>query len=479
VEEESVADVVAALSENDVQIVDENGDPVAMASMEAEEMLQSKDPFFWDPTANSGAGAWVGYTVDGTGCPVNVECRDSLTDTPFQDAVDNAPDGSMIYVADGDYAEDVVVNTPNLSFSAFYSIEVPDANANITPIINSSGYVTLDKITLNVDFGTTNGVYANEVVVNGPGGWLEDGLALVNAGGTVEGDIKIANVGKTYKDGNNWQYSARDHHHPNSSFDYEWECGEPDKLIYPNRSPYRMILRNPYDKIITDYYDNRAADPPNKNGDERDYGLTGEQRIEDLLIAVNLAEDPNYGPTDPHTKWGRLKEERTYWYLLGDTGKGFTGNTASKVQQKAEADAIVLGDYSEYTQYWDVWFMEPKFERANREEPVSVSPSNTQLTFFVYDPRPIYGCIDPEALNYDPNATEQREEDVCEYPIDPPTTTTTTTTPGDPVFVAAVEEVLIPVTGADLGMQAIVPASGLLLVGISFLMKGWMDNKKK
>ena len=117
---------------------------------------------------------------------------------------------------------------------------------------------------------------------------------------------------------NNWQYSARDHHHINSSFDYEWECGEPDKLIYPNRSPYRMILRNPFDQEILDYYDNRI---PDNNGDERAYGLTGEQRIEDLLIAVNLSEEPG-----PDGYWTRLEEERTYWYLLGDTGKGFANN---------------------------------------------------------------------------------------------------------------------------------------------------------
>ena len=54
-------------------------------------------------------------------------------------------------------------------------------------------------------------------------------------------------------------YSADGHYRVkdanDASINYEWECGEPDTLIYPGRV-YRMVLKGPMDPDILDYYEN-------------------------------------------------------------------------------------------------------------------------------------------------------------------------------------------------------------------------------
>ncbi|MBU1977562.1 MAG: hypothetical protein KJ958_00160, partial [Gammaproteobacteria bacterium] len=185
--EETLAEVVEFLNEEGIVLADEAGDELALSSTEAAEVLATSDPFFWNPTTSQ----WEGYTVDGTGCPANVACF--ADPSPFQAAVNAAPAGSAIYVAQDTYDEDVTINTQNLSFVGFSSITVADASTYAVPTL-VSGYAVVKSLTLNADFGTTLGVYADEVIVNA-GGKLNDGLSLVNAGGTVEASVNLVSVG--------------------------------------------------------------------------------------------------------------------------------------------------------------------------------------------------------------------------------------------------------------------------------------------
>ena len=380
-ESEDLAEIVDVLNEQNVQVVGEDGQPLALASEEAAEILTDMDPFFWN------GSEWIGYTVSGSGCPANVTCNASPT--PFQAAVTAAGSGTTIYVASGNYAEDVVINTPDLSFVAFHSITV-DASSN-SPTLYNSGYAVVDQITLNVDFGTTAGVYADYVVVNEPGetgGRLDDALALVDHDGRIEADVVIYNSGGTKR--------VKDKNHPEINF--EWECGEPNEVIHLNRT-YRMILMNPLDPAILAYYE--------AHGDERstlapDYlDLTALERIEDLEIAFNLNEGSE--------GWSNHDEERIYWYLLGNIGKDNNNtNIGLNGAQQVKADEVVDGIWDAIARNWKVWFMWPILENG-----IEVSPENRQLTFFPYDPAPVPGCTDPDAVNYDPNATEDNGK--CVY----------------------------------------------------------------
>jgi len=479
--EEAVVDlteVVEAISENDIQIVGADGEALSMASLEAEDVLLSTDPFFWDSTLPT--PGWVGYTVSGSGCPANVTCYPSPK--PFKAAVAAAPPNSTIYVASGEYHEEVVVNTVGLSFTAFQTITVPTTN---TLSVYTPGNAVVDKITLNADFVKTLGVYADLVVVNDSthtDGRLDDAMALSNDGGRIEADVIL------YTDSG--QYRIKDANHP--GINYEWECGEPNTLIYNTK--YRMTLMNPLDQTILDFY--------KTHGDERStldpsslyyYNRTALERMNDLLIGVNVNED-----TLGAFSWGEEDEKQIYWNLVGNIGKDNNGANLDVVtnDRYLEIDKIIDGTYNDVSRYWGIWFLWPGLANGIQDPNVrpgdgsynGVSGTNnelTQLTFFVYDPRPVFGCMDPNALNYNPEATKANAD--CEYPkeqtpVDPGTPTVVLAPPPVDVLTIPVtggENFLIPVTGADLSLQVLVPFGGTLLLGISFLVKGIYGKIKK
>ncbi len=420
----NVSEIVEVLSEAQVQIVDESGEALPLASVEAVEVLANSDPFFWD------GSEWVGYTVSGTGCPANVTCIQN--DFPFQEAVNQAGQGNMIYVASGTYDEDVVVGTgsEDLSFTAFHAITVPYADQEAGVTVNSSGYALLNSITLNVNFGTTLGVYADEVIVNefgtgNIGGQLEDGLALVNDGGTVEADV-------VFKGGGGY-YIIQDAH-DSSGTEYEWECGEPDVHIYQkgwsgHSGEYRMVLMQPMHLDIVDYYNSIYS--PDERVDIPNY-LTGtpldaELRLEDLVIGVNVSERDNWdqGNTD-HTS-----EQLIYWNLLGNIGKDSNNIDMSlNTIQQDLANSITDGTNDTIKRDQAIWFLWPIFEYTSntRVNAYPIQPTEDgqyiparQLTFIQLPTSQVYGCMDPEAENYDPNATEDNED--CVYPENPPSTT--------------------------------------------------------
>ncbi len=460
-EQEDLGELVQVLNEGNVEVVSDEGESLPLASEEAAAILASTDPFFWN------GAQWVGFTQDGTGCPANVVCNASAT--PFQEAVTQAGAGNTVYVASGNYAEDVIINNADQSLVAFQDVTVPDASLP-TITIDSSGFAVVQSITLNVDLTLNDGVYADFVTVNQPGqtgGRLDDAMDLVNDGGRIEADVQIYSA-----DGH---YRVRDVNHHDVNF--EWECGEPNEVIYPGRT-YRMTLMNPLDQTIVDYYE--------AHGDERNTApwnldLTALERIEDLRIAVNVSEDVG--------NWSHSNEERIYWYLVGNTGSSSTSSNINlNSTQQNWADQITNGDYDDVTRYWDIWFMYPNQENGNS----NISAANRQLTFLVYDPRPVFGCLDPLALNFDINADTDDESCVyyegCTDPaalnynsdalVDDGTCRYESTTETPPQFipdplpipVTGEEEFLIPVTGksaessSENQIELLVSAGSLILM---------------
>jgi hypothetical protein len=76
------------------------------------------------------------------------------------------------------------------------------------------------------------------------------------------------------------------------------------------------------------------------------------------------------------------------------------------------------------------------------------------------------------SVNWDFGSASMTSPVLC-----PPTTRKPPAT-DDPTPTTFIENLVIPVTGADLGLQALLPTGGLLLVGISFLMKGLVGKHK-
>ena len=455
---ESISEVISYLNEEKIVLENDSGEAIPLSSNEGVEVLTNSDPFFW----NSGTLRWEGYSVDGTSCPANVTCFADAN--PFQAAINAAPTGATLYVAQNTYDEDVVINTQDLSFVSFSSITVADAGAPLAPTL-ISGYSSIKSLTLNADFGTTLGVYADRVIVNS-GGKLDDGLNLVNLDGTVEASVVIYSADGHYrvKDAND------------ASINYEWECGEPDTLIYPGRV-YRMVLKGPMDPDILDYYENI--------GDDTGLGRSTVERIDDLLEGVKLSEIES---------WSHTNEERIFWYLLGQVGNngglGVNGtSTTLNSTQLAMATAIINRASDTEMNNLGIWFLWPILENSGTD----VSPLTRQLTFMHYMTTEVYGCTNLTALNYNPVANT--DDGSCRFnpPNDPgdpgdpgtPGTTGTPGTPGTPTTLIPVtaaggpteELLLIPVTGVDYSSplttwQRLFFSASAMLFGLSLILEG-------
>jgi len=457
--EGSIPEVISYLNEENIVLENDSGEAIPLSSNEGVEVLSNSDPFFWNP----GTLRWEGYSVDGTSCPANVTCFADAN--PFQAAVNAAPTGATLYVAQNTYDEDVVINTQNLSFVSFSSITVADASTPLAPTL-ISGYSSIKSLTLNADFGTTLGVYADKVIVNS-GGKLDDGLNLVNLDGTVEASVVIYSA-----DGH---YRVRDAN--DASINYEWECGEPDTLIYPGRV-YRMVLKGPMDPDILDYYGNI--------GDETGEGRSTVERIDDLLEGIKLSEIES---------WSHTNEERIFWYLLGQVGNngglGANGTTTVLNQtQLAMATAIINRTSDSEMDNLGIWFLWPILENSGTD----VSPLIRQLTFMHYITTEVYGCTNLSAQNYNPLANT--DDGSCQFndpddPDDPgdpgdpgggggttPVTTAVIPVTGQTAAGGPTEELLlIPVTGADYSFpltswQRLFFSASALLFGLNLILEG-------
>jgi len=402
--EEDLDAVIADMAEADVVLADEKGNPLSLAEEETQELLKSgADPFFWNGTE------WEGYTSIGGTCPDKVtNCTEVAA--PFSSAVAAAPADSTIYVEGGTfstpvaYNEDVVINKVGLSFVGFQFISLPDAYAtgDPLPVPDMYGYAVVDKITLKANFGTTIGVYAKEVVVDGrddDDGWLDDGFALVNddGNGTVEADVFLDKVGSDYliKD---------EHHRNNANSTYEWECGEPDEIIYPDKS-YRVIFKRPQHQDILDYYNGLYPGSAAWNGgDERGLGMTAEERLADLLIGVNLS-DQGINPIAPTSfPWNFTNEERVFWYLLGETWAKTNNHTViQNSNQQNAANTIIDGTFNDIELSSGIWFLWPIQQKNNNGTWTDISLLDLQLTFI--HPEDGYcgdGVWDPQREECDP-----------------------------------------------------------------------------
>jgi hypothetical protein len=185
---EKVADAVSALQNTGSVLTDENGNALSLASQQAEDMLTAGDPFFKDASGN-----WQGYVQTSDSCPSFISLANChKSGTPFQNAVNDAPNNSTIYVAGSNndnnptsYNENITINnngskSNNLSFYGVRNYGISYGN-----LYYSNGYANLNSVTLNTGFNTTTGVTASNVTINS-GAQIQDGINLVKEGGTVQ-----------------------------------------------------------------------------------------------------------------------------------------------------------------------------------------------------------------------------------------------------------------------------------------------------
>ncbi len=160
-EDAPASEVVAALAEADIVLVDAEGDAIDMASIETTELLIVPDPYFY-----------IGGVLHGYG---------SVTDAINAIiAFNKVPDGGMVYVEDGTYVEDVTIDgTVNSILKNLKGLKSENGSA-LTTI---DGTVTLNGLMSGFTlqgFTITEGV----IITDSTGALVMKDLKVSNPAGT-------------------------------------------------------------------------------------------------------------------------------------------------------------------------------------------------------------------------------------------------------------------------------------------------------
>jgi len=195
--QEELAQIVETLDQNDIVLVDGQGEPVPLASEEAAEVLQGGS----DPWYVAADGSVIGYSATGVCAAVVTTCNTSST--PLAAAIAAAPAGSTI-VIDGTYAEQVTINknltlqgattggTLRLPSNTATNPDTP--NLTQTGTINGDAAYALVRVTNNAVVNFENLTIENRVldgtVITNPftntsdaylvGIWFDNGRGVVN-----------------------------------------------------------------------------------------------------------------------------------------------------------------------------------------------------------------------------------------------------------------------------------------------------------
>lgn len=316
-----IKESVSALQETGAVLVDLTGEPIPLGSQKAAEALAALDP------TGCPAGVtptWMGGT--GLGCTANYTSIQEALNDPL--VVDGA--GWTIYIQEGNFNENVQVNK-NVKFTGL------GAGATAT------------SISLFKDIDNESSWFTAPLVVVNSGASIADGLNLLSPGGILQTSITVYQ-GTTDSHGN-LNAAARDKSTSASPM-YQLECGEPNVTINLG-STYKMILMDPTNPIIQNYY------APN-----------GAEKVEDVYIAVNVAADQGWASGSPADQY---KERQVYWKLLGKTDAGHPFDT----QFASLVSDIQNGVYDAIARRLGIYFVVPTL----KNDGVTPSPSSAQITF--------------------------------------------------------------------------------------------------
>lgn len=414
--------IVEELADAGVVLVNENQEPVSLASTEVANILSVPDPYF------TRGGVTYRYLTDCTGYLTNC----TVSTNPIQAAIDDVtanglPDDGTIYVEKGTYEE------------------------NLT--------ISVDDLTLYGDPGNTT---ASGAGLNAP---TLEGTNLGGNGIFIDA-VGVSIIGFIIQ---NYQNAILLDPSGNSDFTAENNTIKDNEIGVYNKNAVPGIELH-----FNEFSGNTTAI---KNDDVR-----GLQYIEAQNNDWNCSVGPivKYlsGGNYVYVLWSTKAAVDPADYpgceiLLGENSKwDHQINTSDYSPFKINLGTLAAG---EVLGCMDI--------TANNYNALATTDDGT-CTFDEQPPTDVLGCTDITATNY--NALATVDNGTCEYPVDPPITTTPGDPGTPPTFVTNLlipitggENFLIPVTGADLSLQTLVPFGGTLLLGISFLVKGIYSKIKK
>ena len=203
-EADDLGDTAADLAEEDITVVDENGEEVDMASEDSAETLSSSDPYWY---VN---GVKYAYVKTGSTCPSDASyCYES--DTPIQSALDYissndaSPDDGILYILADSYTEDVTIDgtSGNGNLSSLQGIVSTGSSSDTTitgtvTISNTTEGFTLIGMTIVGQLeisGNVGTITLQDVTVESSSG---NGITITDQDGDVEIEQVESNSNTAY-----------------------------------------------------------------------------------------------------------------------------------------------------------------------------------------------------------------------------------------------------------------------------------------
>lgn len=555
-----ISEIVADAAEKEVELVDENGEVLDLASQETANLLEDEvDPWFED------GGVIYGYSASAS-CVSGVDVCNANLLNPIQDAIDAAPAGATIYIKP----------------DAYYLGSEVTVNKDVT-LLGVAGTSTVDLAPSNVIIGTINlgvdingwlNVYANIVNVIDDAAEIQDAIdiaadgATVNvAEGTYEEELTIDQSLVLNGDVGNPTVSGPGSNAPTlKQTDANWQTGTGIFLNSSNVTIQGFILKGFEDGVDIN-------------------GQTGADINNNLFLYKPISGDAIAGGIPDidafNIKFGSEVNGKFYNNECDSSvicqkedggGDGSDLNTFG-VGETYDIDAnvvVIKAGTEEFFYTPDTQDCNPatslycvfwNFDNTITIIRYQAKHAISHVQFWNFEEpecegefcEPVYGCLDPSAANYDPQATVSDE--YCEYNLeldpycldtqdgyklvweiinpnsfnvdavwtldgangagslapgvtfigytdDGPESHTLNASwefgedsysssevcapvnrppedPEPPTFLAVVEELIIPVTGAELAGQNLLSFGGMLLVGLSLLAKGVSGKIKK
>ena len=186
-------------SEENITLVDENGEAINMASQDSQEALSSADPYWYVDSVK------YAYVKTGAACPSDADyCYES--DTPISSALDYmiannlSPSDGLLHVEADSYTENITVDGNSVFLKGIIS-EGTSSDTTITGTVSISntvngftlsGFTILGSLNLNDNIGT---ITLEDVVVESSG---ITGISVTNHNGAVNIDRVAADNNDDY-----------------------------------------------------------------------------------------------------------------------------------------------------------------------------------------------------------------------------------------------------------------------------------------